>query len=130
MDFKQHCHFINSTNNKKINNDIEYDNDQNAKRTKPLLDVLIYQFQSGHIDLQNFDEYYLEQAILAASNIFQASTVIFPTIALMNNVNRTRVSKLHDVNERIRNFAKMYIPTETSTVDTVQVLDIAQLSTY
>ena len=24
----------------------------------------------------------------------------------------------------------MYIPTETSTVDTVQVLDIAQLSTY
>jgi len=77
VDFKQHCHFINSTNNKKINNDIEYDNDQNAKRTKPLLDVLIYQFQSGHIDLQNFDEYYLEQAILAANNIFQASTVIF-----------------------------------------------------
>ena len=117
------------TINKINNNDID-DNDQNAKRKKQLLDVLIYQFQSGHIDLQNFDEYYLEQAILAASNIFQASTVIFPTIAWMNNVNRTRVTKLHDVNERIRNFAKMYIPTETSTVDTVQVLDIAQLSTY
>ena len=113
----------------KINNDI-VDNDQDAKTKRQLLDVLIYQFQSGHIDLQHFDEYYLEQAILAASNIFQASTVVFPTIAWMNNVNRTRVTKLHNVNERIRNFVKMYIPTETSTVDTVQVLDIAQLSTY
>ena len=114
---------------KKINNDI-VDNDQDAKTKRQLLDVLIYQFQSGHIDLQHFDEYYLEQAILAASNIFQASTVVFPTIAWMNNVNRTRVTKLHNVNERIRNFVQMYIPTETSTVDTVQVLDIAQLSTY
>lgn len=97
-----------------------------------LLDVFIYQFQSGHVDLHDFDEYYLEQAILAASDLFGATTVIFPTIAWMNNVNRTNVDKLHKVNDRIRNFVKMYASTsksKASRVESVFVLDIAQLST-
>jgi len=99
------------------------------ERGQRLLDVLVYQFQSGHIYLYDFDEYYLEEAISAASTLFQATTVIFPTIAWMNNVNHTNVDKLHEVNERIRNFARMYIQSSSSSVESVLVLDIAQLST-
>ena len=103
----------------------------NINEKQRLVDVLVYQFQSGHIDLHDFDEHYLEEAISAAGTLFQATTVIFPTIAWMNNVNHTNVDKLHEVNERIRNFAQMYSPTKSSslTVESVLVLDIAQLST-
>jgi len=99
------------------------------ERGQRLLDVLMYQFQSGHVDLYDFDEYYLEEAISAAGTLFQATTVILPTIAWMNNVNHTNVDKLHEVNERIRNFARMYTSTKSSSVESVLVLDIAQLST-
>ena len=71
----------------------------------------------------------MEEAISAAGILFQATTVIFPTIAWMNNVNHTNVDKLHEVNERIRNFARMYTQTQLSSVESVLVLDIAQLST-
>ena len=101
----------------------------NINKRGQLLDVLVYQFQSGHVDLYDFDEYYLDEAISAAGTLFQATAVIFPTIAWMNNVNHTNVDKLHEVNERIRNFARMYIPMTSSTVESVLVLDIAQLST-
>ena len=111
-----------------IDTSLDMNNNIN-KRGQRLLDVLVYQFQSGHVDLHDFDEHYLEQAISAAGTLFQATTVIFPTIAWMNNVNHTNVDKLHEVNERIRNFARMYTPTQSSTVESVQVLDIAQLST-
>lgn len=106
--------------------------DSNANTTgerNGLLDVLVYQFQSGHVDMNDLDEYYLEQAIMAASNFFQATTVIFPTIAWMNNVPKTGVDKWWEVNERIRNFARLYTPnSKNSTVETVHVLDIAALS--
>jgi len=112
---------------------VDFDNNgiegNNINKREQLLDVLVYQFQSGHIDLHDFDEYYLEKAISAAGTLFQATTVIFPTIAWMNNVNHTNVDKLHEVNERIRNFARLYIPKSSSSVESVLVLDIAQLST-
>lgn len=90
----------------------------------------MYQFQSGHVDLHDFDEYYLEQAIVAASDLFQATTVLFPTLAWMNNVDPASVDILHEVNDRIRNFARLYTPprSKTSTVESVHVLDFAELS--
>ena len=112
-----------SLDNNSINNNMN-------KRGQRLLDVLVYQFQSGHVDFYDFDEYYLEEAISAAGTLFQATAVIFPTIAWMNNVNHTNVDKLHEVNERIRNFARMYTQMQSSSsVESVLVLDIAQLST-
>lgn len=97
-----------------------------------MLDVLIYQFQSGHVDLRDFDEYHLEQAVLAASDLFGATTVIFPTIAWMNNVNASRVNDLHDVNDRIRKFVLTYDlqPRRRRgyTVTSVHFVDIAKLS--
>ena len=99
----------------------------NVEREK-LLDAFIYQFQSGHVDLQSFDEYYLQQAVVAASELFRTTTVIFPTIGWMNNVDATRVDAWREANDRIRNFARLYSPSGESTVTSVQVLDIALLS--
>ncbi|KAL7539634.1 hypothetical protein ACHAWF_006466 [Thalassiosira exigua] len=93
-----------------------------------LLDVLIYQFQSGHIDLHDFDEHYLEEAILAASDLFQATSVVLPTVAWMNNVDSAKVEIWREVNDRIRKFGQLYTPNENMTVESVQVLDIAALS--
>ncbi|KAL9180553.1 hypothetical protein ACHAXT_011006 [Thalassiosira profunda] len=93
-----------------------------------LLDVFIYQFQSGHVDLQSFDEYYLQQVVVAASDLFRATTVIFPTIGWMNNVDSTRVDAWREANDRIRNFVRLYSPSGDSSVTSVQVLDIAKLS--
>jgi len=104
-------------------------NNNKTNEGKKLLDALLYQFQSGHVDLHDFDEHYLEEAIAAASDLFQATSVIFPTIGWMNNVDETRVDKWHEVNDRIRNFARLYSPTsKESTVKSVQFLDIAELS--
>jgi len=112
------------------NNDgIDKNTAENNTERKKLLDVLVYQFQSGHVDLHDFDEYYLEQAIVAASDLFQATTVLFPTLAWMNNVDPASVDILHEVNDRIRNFARLYTPrSKTSTVESVHVLDFAELS--
>jgi len=110
-------------------------NETNSNHKKQqLLDVLIYQFQSGHVDLNDFDEYYLEQAIEVASELFGATSVIFPTISWMNNVNdASRVEKLEEVNDRIRGFAQRYNNAATtsasssSSVESVQVADFAKL---
>ena len=111
------------------NNTINLLSDKGDEK-RGLLDVFIYQFQSGHVELKDFDEYYLKEAIIAASQFFQASTVIFPTIAWMNNVDKPVGDKWREVNERIRTFAKEYSPgtTTSSSVTSVQILDIAELS--
>jgi len=96
---------------------------------KELLDVFIYQFQSGHVDLHDFDEYYLQQAIEVAGALFGAKAVIFPTIAWMNNIDKERVDIYRQVNDRIRAFARSYASSwRGSTVQSVQVLEFAKLS--
>eukprot|EP00956_Cyclotella_meneghiniana_P033024 scaffold92815_cov76-Cyclotella_meneghiniana.AAC.1 len=91
----------------------------------PLIDIFVYQFPSGHIDLLDFHERHLEEAVKAASELFGSSMVIFPTVAAMNNVHSTYSWNL--VNERIRNFVKNYQPMINSTVRSVQTLDYARL---
>ena len=91
----------------------------------PLIDVFVYQFPSGHINLDQFHERHLKEAVTAASELFGASMVIFPTVAAMNNVKDTVAWNL--VNRRIRSFVSMYEPLINSTVKSVQTLDYAGL---
>lgn len=119
---------LQALNDNNHNSDKGNADDSNMKQRRNFVDVLVYQFQSGHVDLNDFDEYYLTEAILAAGDLFQATTVIFPTIAWMNNVDSTRVDKWYEVNDRIRNFGRMYTRSEKSTVTSVMVLDMAELS--
>jgi hypothetical protein len=119
---------LQALNDNNHNSDKGNADDSNMKQIRNFVDVLVYQFQSGHVDLNDFDEYYLTEAILAAGDLFQATTVIFPTIAWMNNVDSTRVDKWYEVNDRIRNFGRMYTRSEKSTVTSVMVLDMAELS--
>jgi len=151
----------NNNNNNGIDKHDKHNNNTNTNTNnsgeKKLLDVFLYQFQSGHVDLHDFDEYYLQQAIAVAGTLFGAKAVIFPTIAWMNNIDKERVDIYRRVNDRIRRFARSYIPLPTdsddgrgeissssasggsstvddddvvvgSTVESVQVLEFAHLS--
>ena len=92
-----------------------------------LLDVLVSQWPSGHIGLDRFDDDFLDQSVLAASALFGATSVVFPTVAWMNNVNSSQVELLREVNDRIRRYAADYEQGADSTVESVLVLDIAEL---
>jgi hypothetical protein len=101
-----------------------------------LLDVFVYQFPSGHVHYLALEERHLEAVVHAASDLFQATSVILPTIAWMNNVDDDKVEVWRQKNEMIRRFARNYTPNNgnttrtntTMTVRTVQVVDYAELS--
>jgi len=111
----------------KITNSINAGNDNDS-----LLDVLVFQFPSGHVDFSTLKEEHLEEVILAASNLFQASAVIIPTIAWMNNILSEKDARdLRKTNQFIREFAQTFMTTTStrnSTVRTMQILDYGNLS--
>ena len=92
-----------------------------------VLDVLVSQWPSGHIGLDGFDDDFLDQSVLAAGTLFGATSVVFPTVAWMNNVDASQAGLLGEVNDRIRRYAADYAPGAGSTVESVLVLDVARL---
>lgn len=114
--------------------------DSMTTSTTPVADVFLYHWQSGAVPLSTFDEYYLDQTIVAASTLFQSSVLIVTTIALHNNAKTNRdIESIFDINKRIRRYARQYnenttktlttVPSSnfTNTVRAVMVLDYAQL---
>lgn len=111
------------------------------------LDVFLFQFPSGHSDFANLQVSDLDWIVDMASALFQATTVILPTIPWYNNMFPGQVQGWQDANDLIRAYAVGYNTTRHSaapermntsttttsaaaatTVKTVQVLDFANLS--
>jgi len=101
-----------------------------------ILDTFIFQFPSGHVDMAKLEVQNLVDVVQAASKLFNAKSVLFLTIAWNNNIPSNKVQLWKEKNELIRMFAANYTKQQqqqtsssTRTVETVQVLDFATLST-
>ena len=99
--------------------------------TTLMMDVLVFQFPSGHIRLEEITEAALTEIVALASEIFGCSTVLFITVAWHSNIvddnNRT---VMEERNELVRTFARNYATTENSplSVRDVEFLDFAKYS--
>ena len=84
-----------------------------------IVDVFIYQWQSGHVSLWQFDESRLDDTVVAASTLFRSDIIILTTIFPHNNAKfDTDIRRMNDINARIRSYARRY--NEKNTTVTVR----------
>ena len=100
-----------------------------TSQEKGLLDVFVFQFPSGHVHFTDLKWTDLQDIVHAASEAFRVTSILLPTSAWSNNVLPGKVDQWKRANEMIRMFAALYVKAENCSVETVQILDYAKLST-
>ena len=80
-----------------------------------VVDVFIYQWQSGHVRLWQFDESRLDDTVVAASTLFRSDIMILTTIFPHNNARfDVDIRRMNDINARIRSYARRYNEKNTT----------------